>query len=246
MKILNLDIECSPAKVYTWDLKIPGGYINPQMIIDSKRMLCFAAKWVGEPKVYFYSQWHDGRKKMTRRIWELLDEADSVLHFNGKRFDIPNINAEFLIEGMVPPSPFKQIDLYQSVCKKFNLMSRSLDQVSKVIGTSRKLEHAGFEMWPKVMAGDPEACKTMRLYNIQDIMMNEEIYERLKPWIVGHPNIGLVDGVVGCPTCGSTNIRGQGLTFTGVSSFRQYQCKDCGRWMRDAKRVDGVDFREII
>lgn len=242
MKILNLDIECSPAKVYIWDLKTR--YVPPDRIIEPKRMLCFAAKWLGEPKVYFYSVWHDGRAKMLRRIWELLDECDAVLHYNGIRFDIPNIQAEFLIEGLLPPSPYKQIDLYKTVVRKFGLMSRSLDQVSKAIGTSRKLEHEGFALWPKVMAGEPEACKKMRLYNIQDVRCNEETYERLLPWIVNHPNRGLYDGKDCCPSCGSAKIEPRGLSFTAVSSFQQYQCLSCGRWMKDAVRVSGARYRE--
>ncbi|NIV35232.1 MAG: hypothetical protein GWN58_38990, partial [Anaerolineae bacterium] len=49
---------------------------------------------------------------MLEGAWELLDEADAVVHYNGKKFDIPTLNREFVKYGFTPPSPYKQIDLY--------------------------------------------------------------------------------------------------------------------------------------
>lgn len=243
---MNLDIESSPAKVFIWDLKVGGGYITPEKIIEPKRMICFAAKWVGEPKVYFYSNWHDGRVKMVQRMWDLLNEADAVLHYNGTRFDMPNINTEFVMAGLNPPSPYKQIDLYKAVKRNFNFMSSSLDQVSKTLGTARKLQHEGFDLWRKVMAGDGAAQKKMRLYNIGDVHANEELYARVAPWIPGIPNAGLYGGGEGCLGCGSRNVRADGFTYTGVSKFRRFHCLSCGRWQRDSRSLGSAKYREVI
>src|ERR1700744_2090516 len=141
MRILNIDIETRPAEAYIWDLKTR--YVPPANIIKPKQMLCFAAKWVGDPRVFFYSQWHDGQAKMVQRVHNLLSEADAVLHYNGKRFDEPEINREIIQQKLWPPSPYSRIDLYQVVSRRFAFMSNSLDYVTKQLGPSRKLEHAG-------------------------------------------------------------------------------------------------------
>lgn len=240
MRILNLDIETRPAEAYIWDLKTR--YVPPANIIRPKEMLCFAAKWVGEPRVFFYSQWHDGQAKMVQRAHHLLNEADAVLHYNGKRFDEPEINREIVQQELWPPSPYRHIDLYQVAKTRFAFMSNSLDYVTKQLGTSRKLEHAGLSLWINTIHGDLAARQLMRRYNIADVLANEDLYYRWRPWITGHPAMTF-DG--GCPTCGEARLQRRGWAFTQTSSYRRYQCQACGKWTRETKRVEGADVREV-
>lgn len=242
MKILNIDIETRPATAYIWDLKTR--YVPPGNIIEPKRMLCFAAKWVGQPRVYFFSSWHDGQAKMTRRVHELLDEADAALHYNGKRFDIPVINTEIKLAGLWPPSPFKQIDLYRVMTSQFAFLSYKLDEVSKALGTSRKVEHEGMQLWIKVLAGDPDARKRMRIYNIGDIFANEDLYNDVLPWIQQHPSVALHDGGL-CPQCGSTNVERRGFAYTQAGVFQRFVCRACGKWSREASRIGTTRLREV-
>lgn len=243
MRILNIDIETSPAKAYIWTLKTR--YVSPTMIIEPKRMLCFAAKWVGEPKVYFYSTWHDGRKKMVSRVHDLLNEADAALHYNGQAFDVPVLNTEIQQAGLLPYSPIRQIDLYRQVTKHFAFMSNKLDEVSKALGTARKLEHEGFGLWVKVMAGDPEARKRFREYNIRDIFANEDLYGEIRPWISQHPSFAAMTGEHVCPSCESEDLRKEGFAHTGVSKFQRYVCRNCGKWSQDTRRLMGAGIREV-
>ena len=88
MRILAIDIETSPNLAYVWGLWDQNVSLN--QLVESGEILCWAAKWLGEDEVFFYSKQTTGRKsKMIRAAWALLDEADVVLHFNVKRFDIP-------------------------------------------------------------------------------------------------------------------------------------------------------------
>jgi uncharacterized protein len=243
LKILNIDVETSPAQAYIWDLKTR--YVRADQLIQPKRLLCFAAKWVGEPKVWFYSRWHDGLPVMTTRVRDLLDQADAVLTYNGTRFDEPVINTEIVTFGLAPYSPAKRVDLYQTITRRFAFMSNSLGYVSHALGLDGKMPHAGFELWRKVLAGDVEARKTMRLYNIQDVHANEDLYRRVLPWIVSHPSIAVHTGQEICPTCGSSRIQRRGYAYTQVSVFQRFACLDCGRWSRSGKRIDHVDIREV-
>jgi hypothetical protein len=244
MKILNLDLETAPAVAYIWDLKTR--YVTPEKIATPKRVICFAAKWVGEDEVFFHSEWNQGHDEMIRAAWKLIDDADAVLHYNGKRFDVPHLNTEFLLANLLPPSPYSQIDLYKAVTNKFAFMSNSLKNVAKMLGTTSKIEHEGFDLWVKVMAGDEEAQARMKEYNIGDIYANEALYERLLPWIPNHPNVGLIAGKeFACPTCGSEALRARGMARTAMSEYRRYQCQDCGKWSRETRRKAYTTIREI-
>jgi hypothetical protein len=246
MKVLNLDIECAPALVYVWDLRTR--YVTPEKIVRPRHMLCFAGKWVGEDDIFFFSEWDDGPDAMLRQIWELLDEADAVLHYNGKRFDIPYINTELAQASFTPPSPYAQIDLYKAVRKQFNFMSSSLKSVSRALGTAHKLEHEGFSLWTKVMDGDRQAQRKMEEYNCADIFANEDLYRRILPWIPNHPSYAVVDGEDGglkCPQCGGTSVESSGRAYTALSAYPRYICLDCQTWLRGAHRIAGAELRAV-
>lgn len=244
MKILVLDIETAPAIVYTWG--IHKQHINPGQIIQDKRVLCFAAKWLGEKKVHFYSEFHHGEWYWPDPLWDLLDEADAVIHYNGTSFDIPHINTEFLLRGKTPPSPYAQIDLWRTVRSQFKFMSNKLDEVAKRLEIGEKAEHEGLDLWKSCLDGDPKAWARMKAYNIQDVRLTEALYEKLLPWIKSHPSVNLVAGVShACPSCGSTNLQKRGVARTKVSTFQQWQCNDCGSYSRSGRRLDGVDVRGV-
>jgi hypothetical protein len=208
-------------------------------IIDPGGMFAFAAKWVGQRGTEFLSDHHDGHEAMVKRAWQLLDEADAVLHFNGESFDVPHLNREFMEAGMAPPSPFKQIDLLKTVRKQGRFLSNKLAHVSKQLGLDGKVSHEGFRLWIKCLEGDEAAWKRMRRYNIRDVTLLEDAYKILQPWIVSHPSYGALAGEDVCPRCGGSDLVWRGYATTASSRFRRFQCKGCGGWgrssMRDAK-----------
>lgn len=247
MKILCIDIETTPNLAHVWGLWQQNVGLN--QLLKSSEMMCFAAKWVGDPRMIFYSTHHDGKEAMVAAAWGLLSEADVVMHYNGKRFDIPHLNREFLELGYAPPAPFKQIDLLQVARKQFQFPSNKLAYVSKALHLEGKTEHEGHTLWIKCMAGDEKAWRKMRVYNKQDVRLLEEMYDILKPWIPGHPNAGLYSedsSLDTCPACGGTNLTPQGFAITSTSRFQRWQCADCGKWSRSAKRSGAVDLREVV
>ena len=118
MKTLLLDIETKPHKAYCWGLF--DQRIGLNQIVEAGGTLCWAAKWLGAPEneVIFSAEWDDD--DFIGKIWDLLDEADAVVHYNGKKFDIPTLNWEFIKQEGTPPSPYKEIDLLQTVRQRFN------------------------------------------------------------------------------------------------------------------------------
>jgi len=207
--------------------------------------MCFAAKWHDKPKVAFHSEYHDGFDVMIDKAYDLLDEADVIVHYNGTRFDIPHLKREFLLRGMTPTSSFQEIDLLKVVRNKFRFTSNKLDHVAQQLGLGGKASHAGHTLWVKCMAGDKKAWDSMRKYNKQDVVLTENLYDTLRPWITNHPSHALYDGTTdACPNCGNQLGVGhrRGFKYTNLGKYQQYRC-DCGAWSRSGRSEQLTDLR---
>lgn len=242
-KLLAWDIENRPAEGYHWGLWQQN--IGIGQLIKPSSTISFAARWYGESKskIMFHSDFHDGHEAMVKKAWELLDEADALLSWNGKGFDTKHIYKEFILLGMAPPSPVKEIDLMVAVKNRFKFMSNKLDFVSQELGVGSKVKHEGFGLWIKCMNNDPKAWERMKRYNKQDVNLLIDLYEKLLPWIPNHPNLNLYDGA-GCPKCGSKNLQRRGFATTTVGRFQRYQCLKCGGWSKSGKSLERFDIRE--
>lgn len=232
MRILLLDIETAPNVAHVWGLWDQNVGLN--QLLASGYVMSWAAKWYGEEEVMFDSVMQSRPKAMLKSIHKLLSEADVVVHYNGTKFDIPTLNKEFVKHGMMPPSPYKQVDLLRVVKRQFRYPSNKLAYVAQELGCTPKEQHEGHTMWIKCMARDPAAWVDMEKYNRQDVGTLEEVYVKLLPWIPNHPNRGIYEepGVPVCPTCGSTHLQRRGISRTITGKFARYQCVDCGTWTR--------------
>ena len=243
LKMLAVDIETAPALAYIW--RVYDENISPDQLIEATEVISWGAKWIGVDGVEFASTFHDGKTAMLRRIWALLDEADVVVHFNGRRFDIPHLQREFLEAGMSPPAPFKQIDLLAAVKSQFRFTSNKLAHVSVQLGLAGKEEHEGFRLWLKCMAGDADAWDRMRAYNIQDVVLLEDMYYKMRPWIPNHPSIGAWSGQDVCPKCGSDELNPRGFVFLSTGRYQRFCCGSCGAWSRTTKRYDKTTVTQV-
>lgn len=235
MRLLTIDIETSPHLAHVWSLWKQN--VPPSAIRQRGQVMCFAAKWYGEKDILFHSDFHDGHEQMIRRAHELLDEADGVIGYNSRAFDMKHLAREFLVAGLPPPSPYKDIDLWRTVHSTFKFASNKLDQVAGELGMGRKVR-TDFGLWLGCIQSDEAAWAKMRRYNVQDVRLTERLYERLLPWIKQHPHLGLyVDELRGgCSKCGG-RLQRRGFYHTNVGRYVKYQCLGCRSYMR-AKHAD--------
>lgn len=229
-KLLFLDIETAPIEAYVWGLWQQN--VNLQRIITPTRMLSWAAKWEKEPEVLFCSEYTHGKESMVREIYDLVDEADAICHYNGTQFDMKHLNREFVELGLSPPSNYKNIDLLRVVKQRFKFPSNKLDYVANALGVGSKLETPGIQMWIDALDGNEEAWRIMEDYNIQDVLLLEDLYDRIQGWIPAHPNRALwvtdQENPV-CPNCGSTHLILKGVERPArVNAYQRYKCKSCG------------------
>lgn len=236
VKVLFFDIETMPHQVYAWGLWDQN--VSLSQIIQPGRVFAFAAKWLGNREVEFYSDHEHTHQGMVEAAHRLLSEADIVVTYNGISFDIPHMQREFLLAGLAPPRPYKQIDLMRVAKKQFKFASNKLDFLSQQLGLGRKTSHEGFDLWIKCMAGDDKAWRKMGIYAKQDVKLTEKLYHYLLPWLTNVPHVGQMDGQANsCWACGGTKLRRDGTAHAFVTSYRLYQCLKCGAWVRGNQRL---------
>ena len=246
MKTLIWDIETAPTKAFVWGLWKNNVGLN--QIVEPGRILCWAAKWLGDDEpVYYSNEWSDGQDRMIRELHDLLSEADANITYNGDHFDLPVLNSSFLKLGLAPHAESKSIDLYQVVKRRFRMLSNRLDYVCSFLGLEGKHETGGFQLWVDVLDGVAEAQEKFQDYNVNDVVILEALYERLRPWIRNPPQAGhFVLGDHVCPSCGSPHVQRRGVHRTKVFEYQRYQCVECGAWSRERLRDKTGNVNNLV
>lgn len=234
VKVLVLDIETAPIVSFTWGLWDQNVALN--QIVEDWSVLSWSAKWLGSDKVMYQDTRNEKNprndKKILKGIWNLLNEADVVIGQNSKSFDIKKLNARFIMNGMNPPSSFRQIDTMRLAKKHFAFTSNKLEYLTKNLCTqNKKSTHkafSGFELWKECLAGNLEAWKEMESYNITDILSTEELYHRLKSWDSSLNFNVYHDSFHHQCSCGSVKFKKHGFVYSNSGKFRRFVCTKCG------------------
>jgi DNA polymerase elongation subunit (family B) len=238
MNLLFLDTETSPNQVDTWGLRDQNIAIN--QIRKPGALLCWGAKWQGRPEeeVIFDSVNQSTRLQMVKHLHALISDADAVVGYNSIPFDMKVVNREFIMAGLTPTPPIKQIDLLRTMRRNFRFASNKLDYVAQQLGLGAKTAHMGHALWTLCEQGDQDAWKLMEKYNKQDVVLTEKLYDRVLPWIGSqHPNRNNYPGapeVPACHACGSVHVQRRGTARTIAQQYPRYQCMGCGTWDKSA------------
>ena len=247
-KILIFDIETAPMAAYVWRRYKEN--ISLEQTISESYMLCWSAKWLYNEEVMGdcltdVETLLENDERIVKSLYNLIDEADILIAYNGKNFDIPYMNQRFLVYGLPPYTPSQIIDPYETAKNVFRFSSNKMDNIATQLGLQNKIK-TDFSLWKRCVEGDEEALKEMLKYNKQDVVVLEEIYCRVLPWIKNHPNIStyLQDKDV-CVKCGSEKIEKLNRYFyTPSGKYELYRCKQCGSIFRGKKNLnkDTVPF----
>jgi hypothetical protein len=230
-KILFIDIETKPAIIASFGIR--DQHIGHKQILKNGGTICVGLKFKGERKVTVLSEWEHGYSTMIAETHRLISEADAVASYNGISFDMPKLMGCFLLEGLTPPPPPTQIDIYKAV-RKLGFICNKLDYIAPLLGLGAKVKHEGLELWLKVMDGCPKAQARMAKYCAGDVRLTEAVYDRVLPYIANHPHLGDAQRD-SCGACGSSRLQSRGVRRTKANFIARQQCQACGSW-QDGKR----------
>jgi hypothetical protein len=255
-RILILDIETAPAIVYAW--RLWDANLSHQMVKQDWYIISIAAKWLDEYSGTVLLQTPEEARcqddtRIVREAWELLDQAEILIVHNGKSFDIPKLNTRFLLQNLPPPSPYQVIDTKLAMNGgNMAFLSNSLDYLTRMLD----IDHKGkteFQLWIDCMAGFESALENMARYNYNDVIILEQLYLRIRPWIRAHPNLALLVNPaehVGaehvCPVCLSHNHDQVDDYITTANRFISYRCDDCGTVSREFRNSTDSEFKKHL
>jgi DNA polymerase elongation subunit (family B) len=242
-RILLLDIETSYLLVKAW--RLGENHLSLEQMEEDSNILSWSAKWEGEDNVMYQDlRGRDPRndKPLMKGVWKLLDEADIVVTQNGKRFDIPRLNARFIVHGFKPPSSYRQIDTLELAKRRFGFTSNKLAYMTEKLNKKfKKLAHKkfpGLDLWSECMKGNLKAWKEMETYNKYDVLALEELYNTLKAWGIGI-NMGAYSQTANLRCACGKLMDKKGFYYTQSGKFQRYRCTACGSQTYSGKNLLG-------
>lgn len=243
-KILIFDVETAPMQAYVWSRWKQN--ISLDATISEWFMLCWSAKWLYSNEIISdvltsEEALNEDDSRIVRHLWELVNEADIICAYNGKKADVKWMNSRFIVHNLHPPKPYFIIDPCETVRKHFGFSSNKLDALAGYFNIPHKME-TSFQLWKDCLAGDSISLTYMSTYCSQDIKILEEVYLKLRPWIKNHPNIGNIENTQEecCSFCSSKNIDPikNKYYYTSVGKYPIYRCKECGGISRGRKSLN--------
>jgi len=249
-KILLLDVETTPLKVYTFEIRKQ--YIPHTSIIDDSFLICWSCKWLFDSNIMsdvLTSQEaiEKNDNRIVNSIWKIMESADVIISHNGKRFDLPYLNYRFVMNGLKPPSPFQTIDTLEKTKRHFRFSSNRLDYLGMLIRNKGKIK-TDLDLWKGCLEGDQESLDNMVAYNKEDVNLLEEVYVFIRPFIHSHFNTAIYQESTepSCPTCGSVDITECGHYTTMVNRYLAFRCNSCGAICRSRVPDVPVDMKKAI
>jgi DNA polymerase elongation subunit (family B) len=250
--VLLLDIENSPSLAAVWGVNKQ--VIHTSQIVQEWYMFSWAARWLHSTEMFSdvitpEESVNQDDERIVRSLWEFVDYADIIVGHNVVMFDAPKANARFLKYGIDPPSSYQLVDTLRAARRHFLFTSNKLDYLCQQLGIPRKISHEGMELWLKCMRGDSDALQRMLEYNEHDVVITEDLYIKLLPYMKSHPNMGLFykSEVDLCYKCGSSDLDWlDTFYYTNVNKFSEYRCNKCGSIGRSRFSAYGKDERKHL
>lgn len=241
-RILIWDVESAAATAYVWGLGKQ--VIHYGQMIDDSYILCISWKWLGEKEVHSLqlkpSEARRGKdKRILKEFSKVLSKADYYVGHNIDSFDVKMVNRGLIRNNLDPIAPTKTFDTLKLARKYFRFTSNKLDAICQDLDLGKKTEAGGFPLWVSCMNGDKSAMDLMVKYNRQDVVINEKLFEKLRPYITLQTKIAIpvvldtvkVSGLLDkaeCNNCGRVGLHINKKYVTKAGHLRlACRCPSC-------------------
>lgn len=244
-KFLFIDCETSPVTGTAW-----GIYEQDLLWHEMGEILMMGYMWGGEKRAHILSQrqydgWTKNRsreRRLMEDIFNVLDEADVVIGYNAKKFDIKQINARFAKYGMIEPSGYHALDPLQMIKRSMTFPSHKLEDMAEYLKIGHKVQTGGKYLWKRCMEGDMDAWAHMEMYCKNDVVLVKDVYERLKGWDKSVFNYNFYTRVaLACKKCGSKDMKSRGRKFFRSGFRRDWLCTRCGHRFNGILEKDNIE-----
>ena len=205
-------------------------------------ILCIGYKWLGQPKVHcptILDCSNNGMlddKGLVKRFSEVYAECDyAVGHYAGnRRFDAPMINSKLLKHGLMPLAPAPIVDTWRVMFDTFKLHNNRLVTVQQFLGCKEEKTPITFDDWLRAAHGDRKSLKQIVHHCKQDVLVLEEVFLKIRPWIKNEParQLFVKTPLENCTSCGSSKMQRRGFQAAKTRRYPRYQCQSCGKWHR--------------
>lgn len=180
-------------------------------------------------------------KKLLKDVTAALLDSDCWLsHFGSTGlYDLNFINSRLIYHNLpvLPTATHPQIDTWKIAKKYLKLRNNRLITISEFLGTEDEKDAIKPEAWLRALGGNRAAMDVIVEHNRRDVLVLEEVYNRIKPLMADHPSVAKMDGREGCPTCGENKLQKRGVHVTRTRRYQRYQCQSCGGWTKDSKSL---------
>ena len=251
-RLLYVDIETAPNLVWAWGTG--KYYIRPEDVEQEWFILSWAAKWVCGNEIFGEVLTSDEAlrrddKRICNRLWQLFDDATVVLGHNLRKFDIKKTNWRFLVHGYTPPMAYSTVDTLVESRNIAAPISHKLDYLATNLGINGGKQDTGFDLWKQCVKGHAPSLEKMFEYNKHDVLIGEDFYMIIRPWIKNHPNMGLyydTDEFV-CRNCGNTDVTILDKPYyTPANAYKSWMCNECGANGRTAIQLIDTEKRRKL
>lgn len=233
-RVLIYDIETSRQRADVW--WSGKQYVNGNSLVGEAKVISIAWKWLGEDGVECL-KWNKKQcdKKMIAAFLEEYNGADMVIGYNNNSFDNKWINTRAMKHGLEVNTHVKSFDIMRQSKSMFRLPSYSMNYLAKYLGVATKLQHSGLQMWEHIQYGTKKqakkAMKMMLDYNVQDIIVTEQVFLKTLPYFKMPIHLGVLVGEekTSCPLCGGDHISHFKTTVSAAGTIQHVmKCDEDG------------------
>lgn len=172
--------------------------------------------------------WNKAEKQLVKDFIAVLEQADAIVTYNGKRYDWPALQAKALHYGLGALPNIPHIDLYYTVKSNMKISRKSLQNAAYFLNLSNEKTPVVGNLWLEAQSGNKKALAEIVRHCRADVLILEELYLKIRPLVRTHPR---VNGYGPCRFCGSKDLISRGTYITKTKNpQRRIQCKDCAGW----------------
>ena len=240
-KRLFFDIETSYYICRLWSIgKNP--WVTDDKIINQKEIICISYKWEGSNEVHTLD-WRNGEKAMLKKFIKIMGDADELIGHNGDNFDIKEIRARSIYHRLLMYPTYRTQDTLKKARQGFRFACNKLDYLGKFLQVGEKEETGGLQLWIDCVEGKGEvkkkALEKMIKYCEKDVVLLEDVYKVLSPYIYHNNNAAVLSGGEkwDCPECASEDVKMYRFYATAQGTIkRNMKCGNCQKQYRISNR----------